>query len=408
MSASLSRRPLAGLAAAALVLGLVGAPLAAYAEPTPTPSPTVSAAEAPSPTPTTKIPSAPDSSAPGSPSAIPSPSDTESPSETPSPSGESTVEDSSSPSPDASTPARVAQDAIQVPGPSESAAPAPDVTGQAVAGASITLAKSASPTRVSRVGQVVTYRFVATNNGSVALSNVRITDELEGLSTPTCNQSGATLAPGAVLSCSATVTITQAALDFGDLYNFASVFGSFPIPESTDTDYVGANASARVTVDQSPSIALKASVSPTGTADRGDRLRYRATATNTGNVTLTGARITSSLDALDLDCEPPARATLAPGASISCAGSYRVTTADARRGRVTNELTARAEPPYGATDSSSDDITDDVRLRNKVTKVADDSDHGLADTGGPALPIGLAGLAAVAAGLGLIRRTRRV
>ena len=68
-----------------------------------------------------------------------------------------------------------------MPGPSESAAPTPEVTGQAVAGASITLAKSATPTRVSRVGQVVTYRFVATNNGSVALSNVRITDELEGL-----------------------------------------------------------------------------------------------------------------------------------------------------------------------------------------------------------------------------------
>ncbi len=275
-------------------------------------------------------------------------------------------------------------------------------------GASITLAKSASPARVSKVGQVVTYRFVASNNGSVTLNQVKITDELEGLSTLACNQSGATLAPGAALSCSATVTITQAALDFGDLYNFASVFGSFPIPESPDTDYVGANASARVIVDQSPSIALKASVSPTGTADRGDRLRYRATATNTGNVTLTRARITSSLDSLDLACEPSARATLAPGASISCAGSYRVTTADARRGRVTNELTARAEPPYGATDSSSDDVTDVVRLRVAVTKVADDSDPGLADTGGPALPIGLAGLAAVAAGLGLIRRTRRV
>jgi uncharacterized repeat protein (TIGR01451 family) len=277
-----------------------------------------------------------------------------------------------------------------------------------VAGASISLGKSATPTRVSRVGQVVTYRFVATNNGSVPLTDVGITDELAGLTDNTCPATSATLAQGQALTCSARLIVTQAILDFGDVYNFATVFGSFAIPESEEIDYVGANAAARVTVDQSPSIALKASVSPTGTADRGDRLRYRATATNTGNVTLTGARITSSLDALDLDCEPSARATLAPGATITCAGSYRVTTADARRGRVTNELTARAEPPYGATDSSSDDITDDVRLRNKVTKVADDSDPGLADTGGPALPIGLAGLAAVAAGLGLIRRTRRV
>ena len=200
--------------------------------------------------------------------------------------------------------------------------------------------------------------------------------------------------------------MTQAILDFGDVYNFATVFGTVVVPESPD-DYVGANAAARVVVDQSPSIALRASVSPTGTADQGDRLRYTATATNTGNVTLTAARITSSLDSLDLDCEPSARATLAPGASISCAGSYRVTAANARRGRVTNELTARAERPFGESGSTSDDVTDDVRLRVAVTKPAADSDPGLADTGGPALPIGLAGLAALAGGLGLLRRARR-
>jgi hypothetical protein len=84
-----------------------------------------------------------------------------------------------------------------------------------------------------------------------------------------------------------------------------------------------------------------------------------------------------------------------------------VSTADARRGRLSNLLTARAERPFGDTSSSSDDVTDDVRLRVAVTKIADDSDPGLADTGGPALPIGLAGLVAVATGLGLIRRTRR-
>ena len=279
-----------------------------------------------------------------------------------------------------------------------------------MAGPSIALAKTASPIRVSKVGQIVTYRFVATNNGADELRGVKVTDELEGLSAITCDRpSPVTLLVGDALTCSATLKVTQAVLDFGDINNVATV-DSEPVRgdpnDSGDNGY--AYASALVRVDQSPSIALKASVSPTGTADRGDRLRYRATATNTGNVTLTRARITSSLDSLDLACEPSARATLAPGASISCAGSYRVTTADARRGRVTNELTARAEPPYGATDSSSDDVTDVVRLRVAVTKVADDSDPGLADTGGPALPIGLAGLAAVAAGLGLIRRTRRV
>ena len=401
MSAPLSPRPLTGLAVAAVVLGLVGAPVMAHAD-TPTPAPTVSAAATPTPTPSTQSPSATPSETPSSPAPTATPSDTASPSASPSES------DEPSPSPDPTTDLRTGGgDVRAVPGPTESATPTPEVAEQAVAGPSITLAKSASPTRVSKVGQVVTYRFVAANNGSVALNDVRITDELEGLSTLTCNQSGATLAPGAALSCSATVTITQAALDFGDLYNFASVFGTVVIPETPD-DYVGANAAARVVVDQKPSIALKASVSPAGKADRGDRLRYEATATNTGNVTLTRSRITSSLNALDLDCDPSAGATLAPGASISCAGSYRVSAADARRGRVTNKLTARAERPFGDTSSSSDDVTDGVRLRVAVTKpAADASDPGLADTGGPALPIGLAGAVGIAAGLVLLRRSRR-
>jgi uncharacterized repeat protein (TIGR01451 family) len=297
-----------------------------------------------------------------------------------------------------------------VPGPTESAAPTSQLAAQAVVGPSITLDKAARPSRVARVGQVVTYTFRTTNDGSVPLTDVRITDELEGLTGSSCpgveGNAAATLAPGAALSCSATLTVTQAVLDFGDLYNFATVFGSFPVPEAPD-DYVGANAATRVTVDQSPSIALTASVSPTGTADRGDRLRYTGTATNTGNVTLTAARITSSLSALDLDCEPSSRATLAPGASVSCAGSYRVSAADARRGRVSTKLTARAERPFGDTSSGSDDVTDDVRLRVAVTKPAATADHGLADTGGPALPLGLAGLAAVGGGLVLLRRSRR-
>ena len=130
-------------------------------------------------------------------------------------------------------------------------------TAQAVAGPSITLAKSASPTRVSEVGQVVTYRFAATNNGSVPLSNVRITDELEGLTGSTCPSSPVRRwRPEQALSCSASLTVTQAILDFGDVYNFATVFGTVVIPETPD-DYVGANAAARVTVDQSPSIALQ-------------------------------------------------------------------------------------------------------------------------------------------------------
>ena len=151
MSAPCSPRPLVGLAAAALVVGLVGAPLMAYADPTPAPTPTVSAAATPTPTPSSQSPSASPSETSGSPDPTATPSDTASPSGSPSPT------DESNPSLDPSTESRTGGgDLRAVPSPTESAEPAPRLAAQAVAGPSITLAKSANPTRVSKVGQVVT------------------------------------------------------------------------------------------------------------------------------------------------------------------------------------------------------------------------------------------------------------
>lgn len=425
-----------GLAAAGLAGVLLSLPSLAYADSgapaDPTPTSTAAAAPVSTPSPSREatpsvetsssaVPSAeptPEASSSGSASATPAePDQSSSPSDEGADGtrGDSGVQGDSG-SQDDSRPVSAAQDAVQAPGAEAAAEQQAQAEGPEQAG--ITLTKTASPTRVSKIGQVVTYRFVATNTGSVELSNVAISDELEGLSTLSCDQSSAsaTLAPTQALHCSATLTVTQAVLDFGDIDNFATVFGEYDI--EGQGDYVGANAAAHVTVVQQPSIALSASVAPTGRADRGDRLRYSATATNTGNVTLTAARITSNLDALDLTCKPAARATLAPGASISCAGSYRVSRADARQGGVSATLTARAEQPYGDSSAIGDDVADSSTLRVAVTKPAsnrsdetgsaDSLSSELADSGSPegSLPVGLLGAVLAASGIGLIRRGR--
>lgn len=450
MPRSVGRLVTAALAATALSGGLLGAPMLAYGAPTstPTPAPTTTA---PAPS-TGSTPTEPATKAPTS-SATPTPrvDDSE---DSPTSAGKSgsdkkvesddrgatnetasaadraetdeaetdeaetskteaeKTEDDADPTPGPVSAAGGAGDSVAEKQPlASSQAGADQVQAQAEAPApGISLTKTATPTRVSKVGQVITYRFVATNSGAIALANVEISDGLEGLSRITCGQSESLpLQPGAALTCTATLTVTQDWLDFGDIDNSATVFGYIVGDGSDEADYVSANATARVSVDQKPSVALDASVSPTATADAGDRLRYSATATNTGNVTLTAARITSSLDALDLDCDPSARATLAPGKSIDCSGSYQVTGSDARRGRVSALLTARAEGPYGDPSSSGDDVTDDTRLRVAVTKpAAPGSDTGLADTGGPALPIGALGLAALLLGGALVRRGRRL
>ena len=430
-------RPLAGLAAAGLVAAVLGVPLLAYADTgtSATPSATPESAGAakgtadPSTTPssTQEEPSAETSAA-----ATPSP-ESASPSSAPASSAEPTEpeepqtasKESAPPSHDALQ-SGAALDGVQAPQSEAEAAAEPEGVGARVQAqaegpteAGVSLTKTASPSRVSKVGQVITYRFVATNTGALDLTNVAISDELEGLSELSCDQSGAaTLAPEQALRCSATLIVTQEVLDFGDIDNFATVFGEYDI--EGQGDYVGANAAAHVSVVQQPSIALKATVAPSGKADRGDRLRYAATATNTGNVTLTSARITSNLQSLDLTCQPAARTTLAPGASMSCSGVYRVSRADASRGRVSATLTARAEQPYGAPGDSSDDVTDSRTLRVAVTKPASSHENSdaassgasgsdLADSGSPqgSLLVGLFGAVLTASGIGLIRRGRR-
>lgn len=88
------------------------------------------------------------------------------------------------------------------------------------------------------IGDVINYKFSATNNGNVNLTNVVITDELPGLSALSCDQtSPATLAPEASLNCTATYTVTADDADTGEVVNVADVAALDPDGgELTDSD----------------------------------------------------------------------------------------------------------------------------------------------------------------------------
>ena len=92
-------------------------------------------------------------------------------------------------------------------------------------------------------------------------------------------------------------------------------------------------------------------VAPASRADAGDRIDYTLTATNAGNVTLTGVTITDPKLGT-LACTPAQPVTLQPGAQLVCTGSYTLTQADIDNGRVVNVATADSveTPP---TDASS-------------------------------------------------------
>ncbi len=198
---------------------------------------------------------------------------------------------------------------------------------------------------MTQVGEELTYTLVATNTGTVPLSDVRMTDELPGLTDFSCDPAmPAVLEPDDELSCTATRTVTQDDLDFGSISNIAQVSGEAPGGDvDDDTDDITAIADVTVDAVLRPRLVLTAESDRTK-ARRGNRVPVDLVVTNQGNVTLTRLKFVTDLDGVT--CQPAGR-TLLPGAQLNCAGTYRVTKADARRGKAVVRTAARAERPYG-------------------------------------------------------------
>jgi uncharacterized repeat protein (TIGR01451 family) len=98
-------------------------------------------------------------------------------------------------------------------------------------GPHLSFTKTVSPATYSRLGDVLTYTLVATNGGSVNLTNVSISDP--GLviveSVP---EQPATLIPGARLTVTGTHTVNQGDLNIGFFFNTATASSNEVAPVS--------------------------------------------------------------------------------------------------------------------------------------------------------------------------------
>lgn len=142
-------------------------------------------------------------------------------------------------------------------------------------------------------GQVIQYDYVVRNIGSVALSNVAVTDDK--IANVTCSPTnlpktnkGADPATLATANCTGFYTVTQADVDRGTLTNIAS---------STATPAYGTLGRLTDTVTltgptQNSAISLAKSASPTSFAAANQTITYTFTAANTGNTTLTNVVVT--------------------------------------------------------------------------------------------------------------------
>jgi hypothetical protein len=213
----------------------------------------------------------------------------------------------------------------------------------------LTVDKSSTTTGLSAPG-TVSYGYVVTNTGNVALTGISLSDDNDNddMFCP-----ATTLAVGAHMDCTATHTFTQAELDAngsptadsGTLDNTVTA-SSDQAPDATDALSIPITQDAAMTVDKS---STTTSLSAPGT------VTYTYVVTNTGNIGLTGISLSDDNDNNDMSC--PAT-TLAVGAHMDCTATHTVTQAEldangsptAGSGILQNIVTASSNEAPDATD----------------------------------------------------------
>ncbi|MFT4215164.1 MAG: hypothetical protein QM622_10370, partial [Microbacterium sp.] len=205
----------------------------------------------------------------------------------------------------------------------------------------LTLEKTASPTTATAAGQTVTYSFLVTNTGNVAISGLAVTETaFTGQGTaPTVTCSVTTLAAEASTTCTATYTVTQADINAGTaISNTAKASGVDP----SSTAVTSNESTATVTPTQAPELTLDKSVSPSTVTAAGTEVTYTFTVSNSGNVPISELAISESAfgGSGTLSAITCAETSLAVEGSTTCTATYAVTQADIDAGGFTNTATA--------------------------------------------------------------------
>ena len=233
-----------------------------------------------------------------------------------------------------------------------------DVT---VSAATMTLAKSGvlsdGGDGVVDAGDSIVYTFLVTNTGTVTLTSVSVTDPLPGLSAITCPSGNPIpmLAIGASESCTATLVLSQADVDGGQIDNTATA-DSTEVGPVQDSESIGLPPMSALTLVKTGALDDGGD----GVADAGDAIDYGFQVTNAGNVTIAAIGVSDPMIAPITCAGGNPIPSLAPGASVDCTGSYTLLQADVDAGVKDNTADATGQDPggnpVGDTDSHSESL----------------------------------------------------
>jgi large repetitive protein len=217
-------------------------------------------------------------------------------------------------------------------------------TVNATQASTLLVEKTSTTSAFAAAGVSVPYSFKVTNTGNITLTSaITVTDnKIVSVSCPALPAGG--LAPAAFITCTGSYPTTQADVDAGGVTNTASAkSGSVTSPTTSLT----------VTSTQTPALLVVKTSTMSGFSAPGVAIPYSYKVTNSGNVTLTSAVTVSDNKIASVTCPALPAGGLAPGAFVTCAGSYTTTQADVDAGGVTNAASTKS----GSTTSPSVNVT---------------------------------------------------
>lgn len=197
------------------------------------------------------------------------------------------------------------------------------------------------------LGDVVSYQILLINDGDVAITDVTITDTLPGIIGPDCGLSfPRTVLPGTLIFCTAHYTITTADIDAGVFVNQAIASGQYEgeTIAAMGEQVIPPSFGASLTLQKG--ILANADEDGDGQPSIDDTLTWVFTATNEGNVPLSGVSIVDTLPGLSaMNCDTAAPVILAIGQSLICTATYTISIEDAAAGEISNFATAASRDP---------------------------------------------------------------
>lgn len=221
------------------------------------------------------------------------------------------------------------------------------VTDPLTATASLSVVKSYTGAAPSNAGDVVHYSIVVTNNGTMTLTNVSVSDPLIGTLTCSPTQPRATFVVGASFTCTGTYTVTSGDVTAGHVNNTATATATYngsSFNQNSNQISLPLSAPAPVHVPVAD-LSITKQLTNTVNGKVGDVISYKLTITNSGETYLTGVSVTDG-NATITSCSVTLATNLAQGESFSCVATHIVTDADMAAGKVDNTATATSTNAY--------------------------------------------------------------